>query len=121
MLLDAEQLRKNEQTYKRQQTQDYNKRHRSTCLSDLSPGETVWLPEMSSPAVVVSKSPEPRSYIVQTEKGTVRRNRRQVVPSPKEPVMRESQPTNESTSENISCPNNTSLLYRLIDSICELI
>ncbi|CAB4009257.1 partial, partial [Paramuricea clavata] len=92
-------------TYKRQQTQGYNKRHRATCLSDLSPGETVWLPEMSSPAVVVSKSPEPRSYIVQTEKGTVRRNRRQVVPSPKEPVMRESQPTNESTSENISCPN----------------
>ena len=123
MLLDVEQLRKNEQTYKRQQTQDYNKRHRSTCLSDLSPGETVWLPEMSSPAVVVSKSPEPRSYIVQTEKGTVRRNRRQVVPSPKEPVMRESQPTNESTSENISCPSSTSdnvvLLYRLIDSICE--
>ena len=39
MLLDAEQLRKNEQTYKRQQTQDYNKRHRSTCLSDLSPGD----------------------------------------------------------------------------------
>ena len=67
MLLDAEQLRKNEQTYKRQQTQDYNKRHRSTCLSDLSPGETVWLPEMSSPAVVVSKSPEPRSYIVQID------------------------------------------------------
>jgi transposase InsO family protein len=34
MLLDVEQLRKNEQTYKRQQTQDYNKRHRATCLSD---------------------------------------------------------------------------------------
>ena len=43
MLLDAEQLRKNEQTCKRQQTQGYNKRHRATCLSDLSPGETASL------------------------------------------------------------------------------
>ena len=90
VLLDAEQLRKNEQTYKRRQAQGYNKRHGATCLSDLSPGETVWLPEMSSPAVVFCKSPEPRSYIVQTEKGQMRRNRGQVVPSPKEPVMRES-------------------------------
>jgi hypothetical protein len=31
MLLDTEQLRKNEQTYKRQQTQGYNKRH--VCLT----------------------------------------------------------------------------------------
>ena len=86
-LVGVEQLKKNEQKYKCQQTQDYNKRHRSTRLFDLSPGETVWLPEMSSPAVVVSKSPKPRSYIVKTERGTVRRNRRQVVPSPKETGM----------------------------------
>ena len=108
-LVNVEQLKKNEQTYKCQQTQNYSKRNRSIRLSDLSPAETVWLPEMSSPAVVVSKSPaEPRSYIVKKERGTVRRNRRQVVSSPKETGMRELQSTSESTGENISCPNTTS-------------
>ena len=90
------QLRKNKQTYKRQQTQDYNRRHRSKRLSDLSPGETVWLPEMNSPAVVASESPEPRSYIVNTEKGTVRRNRRQMLHSPIETGT-----IGESTGESI--------------------
>ncbi len=80
-LPDTEQLRKDEVIYKRRQTQDYNRRHRASTLPDLSPGERVWLPDSSSPAVVVEKSRHPRSYVVETNQSLLRRNRRHLVPS----------------------------------------
>ncbi len=80
-LPDTEQLRKDEVIYKRRQTQDYNRRHRTSTLPDLSPGERVWLPDSSSPAVVVEKSRHPRSYVVETNQSLLRRNRRHLIPS----------------------------------------
>ena len=55
-LPDTEQLRKDEVIYKRRQTEDYNRHHRTSTLLNLNPGERVWLPDSSSPAVVVEKS-----------------------------------------------------------------
>ena len=66
-LPDMEQLRKTELADKCQQAQDYNKRHRVSVLPELHPGDRIWVPDMNSPAVVVQKRKEPRSYIVKAE------------------------------------------------------
>jgi len=85
-LPDFEQLRKTESAYKQRQAENYNKRHRASVLPDLNPGDKVWIPDKSSPAVVIQKSPQPRSYVVKTEQSLLRRNRRHLVPNPKEEI-----------------------------------
>ena len=59
---ETEQLRKTELVYKHMQAENYNHRHRASVLPELKPGDKVWVTEQSSPAVIVQKSPEPRSY-----------------------------------------------------------
>lgn len=83
-LPDTEKLRRDEESYKQRQAQNYNRRHRASVLPDLSSGEKVWVKDASSPAVVVGKSEEPRSYLVKTEQSLLRRNRRHLTPDPKD-------------------------------------
>merc|ERR1712035_39146 len=66
----------------------YNRRHSTQPLPALQPGQSVNIKldeekSWKTPAKVIAEAPEPRSYYVQTEQGTLaRRNRRhlQVVP-----------------------------------------
>ena len=83
---DTDQLRKTELAYKRQQAQNYNRRHRVSTLSELEPGDKVWVPDKSSLAVSVQKSSEPRSYVVKMEQSLLRRNRKHLVASPNETI-----------------------------------
>ena len=78
-------LREKEAKIKTEQTKDYNRRHAVKELSHLSPGDRVYIPDRKENAVVVAKTPEPRSYYLDTDyNATVRRNRRQLNPNPKE-------------------------------------
>lgn len=67
---------------------EYNRRHAVNELSNqLSPGVRVlYIPDRKENVVVVNKTPEQRSYYLDTDNNanTVRRNRRQLNPNPKE-------------------------------------
>ena len=68
-------LREKEAKIKTEQTKDYNRRHAVKELSHLSPGDRVYIPDRKENAVVVAKTPEPRSYYLDTDSNaTVRRN-----------------------------------------------
>ena len=79
---ETEQLWKTELEYKHKQAEKYNRRHRASVLPELKPGNKVWVTDQSSPAVLVQKSLEPRSYMVKTERSLLWRNRRHVVETP---------------------------------------
>ena len=83
-LPNLEHLQKTERAYKLQQAENYNKCHGTSVLPELNPGDKVWVPDKNSPAVVIQKSPQPRSYVVKTEQSLLRRSRRRLIPNPTE-------------------------------------
>ena len=76
---DFTKLQNTEETQKLKQRFWFNKRHRAKPLSSLQPGDPVWLQENGKPASVIQHADTPRSYIVETENGMLRRNRTQEV------------------------------------------
>uniref|UniRef100_A0A673W1F4 Integrase catalytic domain-containing protein n=1 Tax=Salmo trutta TaxID=8032 RepID=A0A673W1F4_SALTR len=94
----------------------YNRRHTVRPLLELNPGQSVRVKldgekGWKTPAVVISKSPEPRSYVVETEHGTIAQRNRQHLqafaesPTP-ERTTKES-PTPERTTKESSTPERT--------------
>ena len=75
---DPEVVRKREKMYRADMKANYDARHRVTVPGELSPGAQVWLPDMKTEGTMVGKNPAPRSYIVSTPSGLIRRNRRMV-------------------------------------------
>ena len=76
-------LREKEAKIKTEQTKEYNRGHAAKELSNLSRGDRVFIPDHTENVVVVAKTPEPRSYYLDTDSNaTVRRNRRQLNPNP---------------------------------------
>ena len=57
------------------QKQWYDNRYRAKDLPVLQPGDSVWIRDQNRDGIVVQKHANPRSYVVQTDEGTVRRNR----------------------------------------------
>ena len=55
---------------------NYDRRHKATEADELSPGDRAWLPDLRVEGKVVGKAHGPRSYIISTPNGLVRRNRR---------------------------------------------
>lgn len=58
----------------------FNKRHRVHDLSNLSPGEQVWVTDQKVSGTVVEKHHTPRSYQVDVPHATIRRNRHLLIP-----------------------------------------
>nr|XP_039271207.1 uncharacterized protein K02A2.6-like [Styela clava] len=65
-----------EREYRSKMTNDYNRRHRVVQGDDLSPGDRVWIPDLRTEGRVLSRHFAPKSVLIETPKGTVRRNRR---------------------------------------------
>ena len=62
-----------------QQKRDFDRHRGSRELSDLTPGDTVWVPDSETEATVRDKV-VPRSYVVVTPDGGVtRKNRKDVI------------------------------------------
>eukprot|EP00731_Ephydatia_muelleri_P000002 Em0001g2a len=70
-------LRAMEQKDKQKQKTDFDRRHASRSLQQLMPGDQVWINDQNLRGSVV-KEYSPRSYLVDTERGILRRNRRQL-------------------------------------------
>ena len=73
-----EQFREKDASLKTRQKKDFDRRHSAKTLPDLPPGERVWLPDQKAEGTVVERAGTPRSYIVETPNGQLRRNRRQL-------------------------------------------
>ena len=76
--------------FKEQQKSNYDRRHRTQTLPPIPADSDVWITSgyQPQPAVVVTPAATPRSYVVETPSGQVRRNRQHlnVVPQQPEPI-----------------------------------
>ena len=74
------------QKFKRQQERNYNKRHRARPLSPIDDDSPVWVQTDNRRALgkVVSPAATPRSYMIDTPTGEIRRNRQHLIPVPGE-------------------------------------
>ena len=79
-LPDLEVLHKRENDSRLQQQANFNKRHRAAPLSTLPPGTKVHITSYDQPGTVVKKADAPRSYIIETSKRDIRRNREHLIP-----------------------------------------
>ena len=81
-----DKLRRTEAEMKEKQMNAYNRRHKARNLEELKPEDKVWLTDRRDNGIMVRPTPEPRSYIVETDtsRGVLRRNRRHLVHNPKE-------------------------------------
>ena len=73
---DANLVRKREKEYRQQMSANYDRRHKVVEADELSPGDRAWLPDLRVEGKVIGKAHGPRSYIISTPNGLVRRNRK---------------------------------------------
>lgn len=83
-LPDVQTVQKFEQADKERQRKAYDRRHGTRDLPDLFDGDDVWIADLKKKGTVVQAAAEPRSYIVDTKDGVVRRNRTHLVPLPQD-------------------------------------
>ena len=87
-------FREKDRERKVKQKQHYDQRHRTRPLPEIPNNSAVWINTggNSIPGQIVTQSTTPRSYLVQTPSGTLRRNRSQINPAPNSQTS-PSQPT----------------------------
>ncbi len=72
---------------KTRQKKAFDKRHRVVDVRPLKPGEHVWVKDMNRRGTVKTHmTVPPRSYVVKTQHGDVRRNSRHLNPTPVAPT-----------------------------------
>ena len=76
---DRQTVEKKEALYRLNQQHNFDKRHRVQELPTLQPGDQVWIRDQDRHGQILGKTEQPRSYLVSTEKGTLRRNRSALV------------------------------------------
>lgn len=77
-----DKLRKRKEESKEIQRLNFNLRHNATPLKTLQPGTFVHIKDMGAGGTAAGSAKTPRSYLVKTENGTVRRNRSHLIPIP---------------------------------------
>ena len=98
---DLHTVKQKEDDCRSKQQKNFNLRYRARDLPNLHKGDKVWVRDQSREAEVVSKTPHPRSYLVKTEKGVLRRNRSALVShTPTEQKSPEPQQTDPPLSES---------------------
>ena len=83
------QLAAKEADYREKQKTTFDIRHRASEPRVLTQGESVWVPDMKTQGTVESQISS-RSYIVSTPRGSLRRNREQLRPTPNIPALEDS-------------------------------
>ena len=79
---NIEKLRERETESKEKQKLNFNQQHRVTTLKPFQHGIPVYIKDAKITGTVTGTAETPRSYIINTEKGTVRRNRSHLVSIP---------------------------------------
>ncbi|GBN25615.1 hypothetical protein AVEN_2059-1 [Araneus ventricosus] len=72
---EAEETRRKKLKYGVNQKNYYDKHHRVKDLQELKPGQVVWITDKISYGRIKAKHAAPRSYLVETPKCIIRRNR----------------------------------------------
>ena len=76
-----EEAEEREANYREKQAKTFDRKHRSILLPQLHKGDNVWVRDQERDGIIVKKTSSPRSYLVETEKGIIRRNRSALVSS----------------------------------------
>ncbi|UYV71663.1 K02A2.6-like, partial [Cordylochernes scorpioides] len=74
-LVDSQTLKRKEGRRRKDTKSRYDRRCGATDMEELSEGDTVWITDMRTWGIVKQKASTPRSYMVDTPVGTLRRNR----------------------------------------------
>lgn len=98
---DTEKIDEREKRYRENQAEYFNRRHNSSLLPQLRRGEDVWIRDQDRDGVVVGQHSNPRSYLVQTENGVIRRNRAALVKTTTSPPDR-TEPTADHTQSSFT-------------------
>ena len=99
--IDHDKYRKWDTNYRNKQAVYYNKRHRVNNEKPLSIGQHVFIPDKSKEGVVKTQV-APRSYIVETQNGCLRRNHAMMRP------LSEGRENEEITAVPETCDNQCS-------------
>ncbi|UYV78935.1 hypothetical protein LAZ67_17000317, partial [Cordylochernes scorpioides] len=79
---DFENLEKREKNQRHKKKTHFDIHHRARELSHLDEGTRVWVKDLRVPGVVLEDAGSPRSYIVNSPKGILRKNRFHLLPNP---------------------------------------
>lgn len=82
---------------------NFDKRHRATERESIPDDARVWITDLQREGIVIEKHATPRSYLVDTEKGVVRRNKQHLQVLPDHPTE---DPNVVSSTEEPACPVN---------------
>ncbi|UYV60943.1 hypothetical protein LAZ67_1002894 [Cordylochernes scorpioides] len=74
-LVDSQTLKRKEGRRRKDMKSRYDRRCGATDMEELSEGDTVWITDMRTWGIVKQRASTPRSYMVDTPVGTLRRNR----------------------------------------------
>ena len=107
-----EEFRSQNNSFKEQQKQEYDQRHGVRSLSPIPDNSDVWITSGEQPATgtVIRPAYTPRSYIVDTPSGQVRRNRQHlnIVPACHEPT----DSTDSQTTDSTDSPTRDQIITR---------
>ena len=76
---EREEVVKKEEMCRSNQRQSFNQQHRAKELPDLTNGDCVWIRDQDHLGKIQGRTQHPRSFISETDKGTLRRNRSSLV------------------------------------------
>ena len=96
--------------YKERTKEDFDHRHWVQDIPDLSDGQNVWVSSSEGPitGTVVSPAANPRSYIVETDSGEIRRNCSQIPVRPNQDQQTElEKPRKDRTETTQTSPIKT--------------
>ena len=79
---DHAAVRDSETTNKEKQRQNFNRRHAARLAPKFQPGDRVHIRDLDRPGLIVERHTSPRSYLVKTDQGTLRRNNRHLAAIP---------------------------------------
>ena len=112
-------VRGKEAASKEKQRNNYDKRHAVRPAPTLRPGDRVHIRDLDRPGTVVDQHTSPRSYMVKTDQGTVRRNNRHLAvpgtPDPPSTPVRSTTPVTTPTPQGGS-PKTSSTPARSSES-----
>ncbi|KAL7861729.1 hypothetical protein SRHO_G00131700 [Serrasalmus rhombeus] len=121
--VDMEKLKKTEKIYRQKQKRNYDGRHKTHYMEHLYPGRHVWIKDTAERGTVVSTAATPRSYLVETPEGILRRNRFHLSPTPVAPEHTTSLPdtsseehTTSETARALNSPNGRDGQQQLIQT-----
>ena len=76
---EHEEVVRKEEVYRSNQRQSFNQRHRAKELPDLTNGDCVWIRDQDCLGKIQGHTQHPCSFIIETDKGTLHRNRSALV------------------------------------------